>query len=118
MRAGARTGAISRADAEGVARAYRFFWRLQCGARLLSDRPLDMAAIGEGGRAFLLRETGEAGLDALSARIGDQAAAAAEYRSVSRRGSGGGGRCGIRGDEQRWRAGGGLGRAASGRRRE
>jgi len=68
-----RAGTLIRDEAEVVARAYRFFWRLQCGARLLSERALDMEAIGEGGRAFLLRETGEAGLDALSARLAAEA---------------------------------------------
>ena len=49
--------------------AYRLLWRLHCGARLLTDRGLEPEALGEGGRAFLLRETGEADVPALSARL-------------------------------------------------
>ena len=40
-------------------------WRLHAGARLLSDRALDWQSLGEGGRAFLLRETGAADAAAL-----------------------------------------------------
>ena len=54
---------------EALASAYRFLWRLQAGGRLLTDRPLDMAAIGEGGRAFLLRELDLETLDDLRARL-------------------------------------------------
>ena len=49
--------------------AYRFLWRLQAGGRLLSDRGLDMEAIGEGGRAFLLRETGASDLYAMASQL-------------------------------------------------
>ena len=69
LRAGPRAGLIDKADAEALASAYRFLWRLQAGGRLLTDRPLDMEAIGEGGRAFLLREVSEPDLDALAARL-------------------------------------------------
>ena len=69
LRAGLRAGYIGKADAEALASAYRFLWRLQAGGRLLTDRPLDMAAIGEGGRAFLLRELDLETLDDLRARL-------------------------------------------------
>jgi glutamate-ammonia-ligase adenylyltransferase len=44
-------------------------WRLQVAGRLLTDRPLDMTAIGEGGRAFMMREAGEPDLEALATRL-------------------------------------------------
>ena len=69
LRAGLRGALIDKAGFEALASAYRFFWRLQAGGRLLTDRPLDMAAIGEGGRAFMLREVGEPDLAALTARL-------------------------------------------------
>ncbi|MDD8024068.1 MAG: glutamine-synthetase adenylyltransferase, partial [Paracoccaceae bacterium] len=69
LRVGPRGGFISTEQAELLASAYRFLWRLQAGGRLLTDKPLDMAVIGEGGRAFLLREAGEDDLEALAARL-------------------------------------------------
>jgi glutamate-ammonia-ligase adenylyltransferase len=45
-------------DAQQLGSAYRLMWRLHAAARLLSERALDWQALGEGGRAFLLRETG------------------------------------------------------------
>ncbi|MCL7465737.1 glutamine-synthetase adenylyltransferase [Phaeovulum sp. NW3] len=69
LRIGPRAGLVSKADGEVLAAAYRLLWRLQAGGRLLTDRPLDMAAIGEGARAFLLRETGESGLETLLDRL-------------------------------------------------
>ncbi len=47
-------------DAQTLASAYRLMWRLHAAARLLSERALDWESLGEGGRAFLLRETGAA----------------------------------------------------------
>ncbi len=47
-------------DAQALASSYRLLWRLHAGARLLGDRSLDWDGLGEGGRAFLLRETGAA----------------------------------------------------------
>lgn len=69
IRAGARAGLIAKADAEGLATAHRFLWRLQCAARLLSDRALDMSAIGSGGQDFLLREMGTDTLPRLAADL-------------------------------------------------
>ncbi|KFE33583.1 glutamine-synthetase adenylyltransferase [Thioclava atlantica] len=71
LRIGPRAGYVTRDEGERLASAYRFLWRLQAGGRLLSDKPLDMAAIGEGGRAFLLRETGLDSLEALAARLSE-----------------------------------------------
>ncbi|MFG6079512.1 hypothetical protein ACEUZ9_003943 [Paracoccus litorisediminis] len=69
LRAGPRAGLIARADAETLATARRFLWALQGSGRLLTDRPLDMEALGDGGQAFLLRETGMGSLAELSQRL-------------------------------------------------
>lgn len=62
-------GILSDSDQKILLDAYRLLWRLQAGTRLLTDRVADLAALGEGGRAFLLRETGEADAAALEGRI-------------------------------------------------
>lgn len=77
LRAGLRTGVLTREEEATLARAYRFLWRLQAGGRLLTDRPLDMDTIGEGARAFLLREAGEPDLVTLAARLASETAAVA-----------------------------------------
>lgn len=78
--AGARS-VMPDSDAQTLASAYRLFWRLHAAARLLTDRPLDWDSLGEGGRAFVLRETGAKDAGALAAglaRATDEAAAAVE----------------------------------------
>ena len=57
--------------------AYRLCWRLQCASRLLTDRTVSPADLGEGGRAFVLRECGASGTTALTERL-ETAAALAE----------------------------------------
>ncbi|WP_372839485.1 glutamine-synthetase adenylyltransferase [Phaeovulum sp.] len=69
LRAGRRHALIGKDEAETLGSAYRLLWRLQAGGRLLTDKPLDMDAIGEGGRAFLLREAGVEDLEALKSRL-------------------------------------------------
>ena len=66
--AGSAAG-VSLAEQTALLDAYRLLWRLQCGTRLLTEGPLDMDDLGIGGRAFLLRETGEASAEALTARL-------------------------------------------------
>lgn len=56
-------------DAQTLASAYRLLWRLHAAARLLSERALDWECLGEGGRAFILRETGAADEQALAAEM-------------------------------------------------
>jgi glutamate-ammonia-ligase adenylyltransferase len=66
-------------DAQALLGGYRLLWRLHAAAQLLSDRPLDWDTLGEGGRAFILRETGAAdavGLATELARAIDAAKAA------------------------------------------
>jgi [glutamine synthetase] adenylyltransferase / [glutamine synthetase]-adenylyl-L-tyrosine phosphorylase len=64
-------------DAQALLYGYRLMWRLHAAARLLSERPLDWDSLGEGGRTFILRETGAGDAAALAATLG-QAVAAAE----------------------------------------
>ncbi len=71
LRIGPRAGFVSPEEAETLASAYRFLWRLQAGGRLLTEKPLDMEAIGAGGRAFLLREVDAESLEALAARLAE-----------------------------------------------
>lgn len=77
LRAGVKGGFLSVSDEQTLLEAYRLLWRLQAGSRLLTDRTLDLATVGEGGRAFLVRETGAEDGEALSARLEAAVAAAA-----------------------------------------
>ncbi|MFP5480570.1 MAG: glutamine-synthetase adenylyltransferase [Alphaproteobacteria bacterium] len=70
---------MSESDMRALSSAYRLLWRLHSAARLLSERALDWEAQGEGGRAFLLRETGAADADRLAA---DLARAVAEAEAA------------------------------------
>ncbi len=63
-------------DAQALLSGYRLQWRLHAAARLLTENALDLAALGQGARAFVLRETGFADAKALSAAL-DQAVTAA-----------------------------------------
>jgi glutamate-ammonia-ligase adenylyltransferase len=69
LRLGAKGGFVTKAEEEVLRSAYRFLWRLQSSGRLLTDKPIDITVIGEGGRAFLLRETGCDDLEALALRL-------------------------------------------------
>jgi len=64
-------------DAQALLGAYRLLWRLRAAARLLTDGALDLGALGEGGRAFVLRETGTTDAAGLAAVLGQKAGAAA-----------------------------------------
>ncbi len=68
LAAGAKAN-LSDSDMQALLDAYRLLWRLQAGTRLLTDRVADLAALGEGGRAFLLRETGAADAEALETQV-------------------------------------------------
>jgi [glutamine synthetase] adenylyltransferase / [glutamine synthetase]-adenylyl-L-tyrosine phosphorylase len=71
--AGGNAGKLSQSDQTALLDAYRLCWRLQAAARLLSDKPLDPAALGLGGRAFVLRETGQDTAEALTDRLAEVA---------------------------------------------
>jgi glutamate-ammonia-ligase adenylyltransferase len=65
-------------DAQALRDAYRLQWRLHAAARLLSERTApDWEALGEGARAFLLRETGAPDAQKLAADLARHQAAAA-----------------------------------------
>ncbi len=87
------TGILSEPEQTALADAYRLLWRLHCGTRLLTDRTLNLSSLGEGGRSFLLRETGAADADGLSARL-EAAVAQAEAVIAARVGEGGHGETG------------------------
>jgi glutamate-ammonia-ligase adenylyltransferase len=53
-------------DAQALLVGYRLLWRLHAAARLLSDRVLALESLGEGARAFILRETGSPDAAALA----------------------------------------------------
>ncbi|MBP9181704.1 MAG: glutamine-synthetase adenylyltransferase, partial [Fuscovulum sp.] len=65
----ASKGALTAEDQAVLLEAYRLLWRLQAGSKLLGDRGLDLASLGEGGRVFLLRETGASSVEALQGQI-------------------------------------------------
>jgi [glutamine synthetase] adenylyltransferase / [glutamine synthetase]-adenylyl-L-tyrosine phosphorylase len=69
LRAGKAAGHFDAATEEALQQAYRFLWRLQAGGRLLTEKPLDMAAVGSGAQAFLLRETAASDLPDLASRL-------------------------------------------------
>lgn len=77
LRSGVKGGFLSQSEETALLTAYRLCWRLQAGTRLLTDGKLDIETLGQGGQAFLVRETGAADGDALSARLEVAVAAAA-----------------------------------------
>jgi glutamate-ammonia-ligase adenylyltransferase len=76
LAAGRTVGEVSQMDETVLLDAYRLCWQLQAASRLLSDQVVDPQALGEGARAFLLRETGQVSAPDLSARLAAVAAAA------------------------------------------
>ena len=75
--AGVAAGLLDAAEARALTDAARLFWQLQAAARLLTGGTLAPEALGEGGRRFVLRETGAVDMDDLQARIDSAARAAA-----------------------------------------
>ena len=75
--AGVAGAKLSLSDQTALLDAYRLCWRIQASARLLSDKPLDPATLGEGARAFLLREAGVSETAPLLALLTDRTALAA-----------------------------------------
>ncbi len=66
LAAGAAAGFLTGDEAAALTDRHRALRRLnQCG-RLLMEKPLDMEELGEGGRTFLLRETGGADVESLA----------------------------------------------------
>ncbi|CAN1526893.1 glnE Glutamate-ammonia-ligase adenylyltransferase [Paracoccaceae bacterium] len=56
-------------DAQALLTGYRLLWRLHAAGRLLTDGVLDVGALGQGARAFVLRETGASDEATLAAEI-------------------------------------------------
>ncbi|WP_422121112.1 glutamine-synthetase adenylyltransferase [Paragemmobacter straminiformis] len=77
LRAGGKASVLSDSDQQTLTDGYRLLWRVQAATRLITEGTLDPATMGEGARAFVLRETGEADADALTARIEQVAGLAA-----------------------------------------
>ena len=76
LAAGERAGWLTAAQHSALTQAYSAFWLLRSTAKLLSETALDMDAIGEGGRGFVLRETGQENLEQLKTMLDTVAAAA------------------------------------------
>jgi [glutamine synthetase] adenylyltransferase / [glutamine synthetase]-adenylyl-L-tyrosine phosphorylase len=76
IRAGVGIGWLTDDEAAAMAAAYDLLWRLQAAAKLLTDRPLALDAVGKGGLDFLLRETDSVSAEALVAAVSAQAEAA------------------------------------------
>ncbi len=77
LQTGVDTGFLSVEDAQTVGEAARLFWTVNAATRLLCDQPTAPDDLGEGGRAFVLRETGASDAAALTRRIDEVARAAA-----------------------------------------
>jgi glutamate-ammonia-ligase adenylyltransferase len=75
LRAGVKAGVIGNDAEAAVLAAYRLCWRLRCATKLLGAR--DVAGLGEGARAMLLRETDAETVAALETRLERLSAAAA-----------------------------------------
>ena len=76
LAAGVTAGLVSQLDATALADACSLCWRLQAGSRLLTDQVVDPSTLGDGARAFLLRETGEAEVAGLTERLAAASATA------------------------------------------
>ncbi|MDT8327593.1 MAG: bifunctional [glutamine synthetase] adenylyltransferase/[glutamine synthetase]-adenylyl-L-tyrosine phosphorylase [Roseovarius sp.] len=74
---GVAIGWLDDADSDALRRAYAICWQVNMVARLISDKPLDPGLMGEGGAAFLLRETGQEDLVALQETLETTCAKAA-----------------------------------------
>ena len=77
LAAGQAAGWLEPAEVERLTRAYRRFWQVQAGSRLLTGGALKVDELGDGGRGFLLRQTGAESFDGLAAELQDMAAEAA-----------------------------------------
>ena len=71
LEAGVAIRWINAAESARLAAAYDLCWKVQSVARLLSEKPLDPAAIGEGGCRMLLAETGEETIEGLAATLAE-----------------------------------------------
>ncbi len=75
--AGQGVGWLSPEDVQRLTHAYRRFWQVQAASRLLTGGSLKVEELGEGGRNFLLRQTGAESFDGLAAELTELAEEAA-----------------------------------------
>lgn len=73
---GPRIGWLSEDEVATLGAAYDLLWRMNAAAKLLTGGRLDLEAIGAGGRAFLLRETGMETTEELETAIESRSLAA------------------------------------------
>ncbi|CUH53016.1 [protein-PII] uridylyltransferase family protein [Shimia marina] len=78
LQAGVAIGWLSAAESSDLATTYRLCWQVQLASKLLSGQTIDPDSIGEGGRAFLLRETGAQDMEALMAHLQTSCSTAAK----------------------------------------
>src|SRR6056297_2435425 len=72
LQAGVAIGLLDGGEREALACAYGLCWTLVQASKLLSDRALDPEAIGEGGKAFVLRQSGFETITALQAALEEE----------------------------------------------
>ena len=77
LRAGLKSGFLSQEEAGILLSAWRLSWTLRTAGRLLTDRDLGPQGLGQGGCAFLLRETGLGTAAALTGQLQAASEAAA-----------------------------------------
>ncbi len=77
LAAGTALGWLSADEVATLAGTYTLLWQVQAAARLLTGSKLEIADLGEGGRSFLLRQTGEETMEALADRLTKATTAAA-----------------------------------------
>ena len=62
-------GFLSQEEGDTLICAYDLCWKIQLVSKLLTTKPLDLEAVGEGGRMMMLRETGFDDVDALQSAL-------------------------------------------------
>lgn len=75
---GVAIGWINADEAAALKASYGLLRPMQAAAKLLTEGTLDLEAIGQGGRDFLLRATGEASIEDLGAAVAARSRAAEE----------------------------------------
>ncbi len=75
--AGVANGWLDAAEGAELGQAAGLFWQVQATGRLLAGGVFDPDAVGEGGRRFVLRETGFETMDALEQALAQHAKSAA-----------------------------------------
>lgn len=77
LQAAADEGWLKPTEMQSLQTSYDLFWKVQMVSKLLSDKPLDLEVIGQGGRDMLLRETEMDSTEALHAKLHSAAKTAA-----------------------------------------